>query len=94
MTDQAISILSGSLRQFFRLFTSWNFPGTNVSPAEMFFFLLFTPVALATFSAIFGNVISQFSEDNRTARNEARAEERFQRRREQIKADRAASRKK
>lgn len=88
MTDQAISILSGSLRQFFRLFTSWNFPGTNVSPAEMFFFLLFVPVALALLSAILGGAFSQFAEDSRVARNEARAEERFRERRAQINADR------
>lgn len=68
MTDQAISILSGSLRQIFRLFTTWNFPGTNVSPAEMFFFLLFVPVALALLSAILGNVFGQYAEDKRADR--------------------------
>lgn len=76
MTDQAISILSGSLRQFFRFFTSWNFPGTNVSPAEMFFFLLFVPVALALLSAILGNAFGQYAEDNRAARNDAKRADR------------------
>lgn len=94
MTDQAISILSGSLRQFFRLFTSWNFPGTNVSPAEMFFFLLFAPVALALLSAILGGVFGQYAEDSRIARNDAKSEARFQERRAQINADRLAARRK
>lgn len=93
MTDQALEMLRAFFSNSFRLFTSWNFPGTNVSPAEMFFFLLFVPVALALLSAILGGVFGQYAEDNRLARNEARAEDRFQRKREQINADRAAARK-
>lgn len=40
MTGDALSFLSGVFVQIFSLFTSWHFPGTNVTPAMWFVFLL------------------------------------------------------
>lgn len=33
MTSEALYLLANMLSQAWRLFTSWHFPGTNVSPA-------------------------------------------------------------
>lgn len=40
MTSDAFSFLSGVMREMFSLFTSWRIPGTNVTPAMWFVFLL------------------------------------------------------
>lgn len=40
MTSDALSFLSGVFEQIFSLFTSWHIPGTNVTPAMWFVFLL------------------------------------------------------
>lgn len=40
MTSEVLSFLSDVIGQFFRIFTSWHIPGTNVTPAMWFVFLL------------------------------------------------------
>lgn len=40
MTSEALSFLQGVFSVLFKLFTSWHIPGTNVSPAMWFVFLL------------------------------------------------------
>lgn len=40
MTSEAFSFLKGVISQFFKIFTSWHVPGTNVTPAMWFVFLL------------------------------------------------------
>lgn len=40
MTSDAILVVKFVFTTIWSLFTSWHFPGTNVSPAVMFFFLL------------------------------------------------------
>lgn len=40
MTSEVLSFLEGVLSVLFKLFTSWYIPGTNVSPAMWFVFLL------------------------------------------------------
>lgn len=40
MTSNAITIITTTLAQCFRLFTSWHIPGTNFSPAQWFFSIL------------------------------------------------------
>lgn len=40
MTSDVLSFLEGVLSVLFKLFTSWHIPGTNVSPAMWFVFLL------------------------------------------------------
>lgn len=40
MTSDALSFLSGVIGVLFSIFTSWHIPGTNVTPAMWFVFLL------------------------------------------------------
>lgn len=40
MTSDAILVVKFVFTTIWSLFTSWHFPGTNVSPAAMAFFLL------------------------------------------------------
>lgn len=40
MTRDALSFLSGVFDVLFSIFTSWHIPGTNVTPAMWFVFLL------------------------------------------------------
>lgn len=40
MTSDALSFLSGVFGVLFSIFTSWHIPGTNVTPAMWFVFLL------------------------------------------------------
>lgn len=42
MTDDAISVLVCLFSNIWRLFNSWLIPGTNVTPAEAAFGILFT----------------------------------------------------
>lgn len=42
MTNDAISVLVCLFSNIWRLFNSWFIPGTNVTPAEAFFGILFT----------------------------------------------------
>lgn len=40
MTKDALSFLSGVIDVLFKIFTSWHIPGTNVTPAMWFVFIL------------------------------------------------------
>lgn len=40
MTSDVLSFFEGFIAVLFRLFTSWHIPGTNVTPAMWFVFLL------------------------------------------------------
>lgn len=44
MTNDFKMALECIFTQFWRLFTSWHIPGTNVSPAELALFILFASV--------------------------------------------------
>lgn len=44
MTNDFRMAVSCIFTQFWRLFTSWYIPGTNVTPAEFALFILFTSV--------------------------------------------------
>lgn len=46
MTNDALLVLETLFQTIWRLFTSWNFPGTNVTPAEMFLFLISAGIGL------------------------------------------------
>lgn len=46
MTNDALLVLETLFQTIWRLFTSWNFPGTNVTPAEMFLFLISASIGL------------------------------------------------
>jgi len=79
MTNDALEFISSFFEQIWILFSSWNFPGTNVSPAEMGFFLLFVSVALSVFTHITGasfgstqNVDRARKSENREARRNRR----------------------
>lgn len=44
MTNDALSVLVCLFSNIFRLFNSWRIPGTNVTPAEAAFGILFTVI--------------------------------------------------
>ena len=88
MTNDALEFLSSFFDQIWILFTSWHYPATNVSPAEMGFFLLFVPVALAVFTHITGAVFGAIQDVNRARKSE----EVYQRREAQREAAREARR--
>lgn len=46
MSNDALSVLQCLFQTIWRLFTSWDIPGTNVSPAEMFLFLISAGIGL------------------------------------------------
>lgn len=46
MSNDALLVLDCLFKTIWRLFTSWNFPGTNVTPAEMFLFLISSGIGL------------------------------------------------
>lgn len=46
MTADALMVVQFLFSSIWSLFTSWHFPGTNVSPAAMAFFLLAASVIL------------------------------------------------
>lgn len=46
MTNDALLVLQSLFQTIWRLFSSWNFPGTNVTPAEMFLFLISAGIGL------------------------------------------------
>lgn len=46
MSNDALLVLQTLFQTIWRLFTSWNFPGTDVTPAEMFLFLISAGIGL------------------------------------------------
>lgn len=46
MSNDALLVLECLFKTIWQLFTSWNFPGTNVTPAEMFLFLISSGIGL------------------------------------------------
>lgn len=56
MTSDALAVVQCLFDTLWRLFTSWNIPGTNVSPAEMGLFLIAAGIGLRfVFSFLTGN---------------------------------------
>lgn len=54
MTSDAFTLLSHVFGSVFTLFTSWRFPGTHVTPAQLGFFFMFLPVLFRFVSRVFG----------------------------------------
>lgn len=46
MSNDALLVLQTLFQTIWRLFTSWSFPGTDVTPAEMFLFLISAGIGL------------------------------------------------
>lgn len=65
MTQDAYSIISTTFAQIWRLFNSWFIPGTNVTPAGWFLFLIVAGLGIRTFKRIITRDIS----DNSGGRN-------------------------
>ena len=61
MTSDSYAIISTTITQIWRLFTSWTVPGTNVTPGEWFMFLVVAGVAIRTFKRIMSRDISENS---------------------------------
>lgn len=47
MTNNALAVVSCLFQTIWSLFTSWHIPGTNVTPAGMFLFLISAGIGLA-----------------------------------------------
>ena len=54
MTSDGISILEWFFDTFWLFFTSWKIPGTNVTPATWFIFLIFAGLVLSLIVRLFG----------------------------------------
>lgn len=46
MTQEVFNFLAGFFNAIWTLFNSWYIPGTNVTPAGFFLFLVFVPIVL------------------------------------------------
>lgn len=60
MTADGLSIISWYFINFFRFFTDWHIPGTNVSPAM---WLIFLAISVFVFEFIKGFLTSVFGGD-------------------------------
>lgn len=65
MTSAAVEILALVFRVVWRLFTSWNIPGTNVSPALWVFGFIVIGLFGRFFSRIIFSVDLDSTEDRR-----------------------------
>lgn len=63
MTADAFLIVRTVFRDCWALFTSWNYPGTNVSPAEMAFLLLNIYITFKFFLRVAG--LADFSSSDK-----------------------------
>lgn len=54
MTNDALLVLQAIFGTVWRLFTSWHIPGTNVTPAVAFTFLIVAGIGLRFISRLFG----------------------------------------
>lgn len=52
MSSDSLLILSTLFAQFWRFFTQWYLPGTNVTPAGMFFLFLIVPLTFKLVSRL------------------------------------------
>lgn len=54
MTNDALSVVGAIFSNIFRLFNSWYIPGTNVTPAVLFFGILFVTLAFRIVGKLLG----------------------------------------
>lgn len=54
MTNDAVLVLTALFSGIWRIFTSWNFPGTKLSPAELFIGFLALAWAIKFFKRLIG----------------------------------------
>lgn len=54
MTNDALLVLETLFSTIWRLFTSWHIPGTNVTPAVAFAFLIVAGIGLKFIGRLFG----------------------------------------
>lgn len=54
MTNDALSVVVAIFSNIFRLFNSWYIPGTNVTPAVLFFGILFVTLAFRIVGKLLG----------------------------------------
>jgi len=54
VTDDALAVVQCIFSNIWRLFSSWNIPGTNVTPAVALIGILFAVVCFRTFSRLLG----------------------------------------
>lgn len=54
MTSDALLVINFLFSSIWQFFTSWYIPGTNVTPASFFFFLLSVFAIIRIFKARFG----------------------------------------
>ena len=53
MTSDALLIVQFLFTTIWSLFTSWHFPGTNVTPANFFMFLLLAWLAIRVYRKVY-----------------------------------------
>lgn len=65
MTKDALSVVQMLFTSIWSLFTSWNFPGTHISPAQWAFFVLFIAVLFKFLSRLFNTSVGAAERDIR-----------------------------
>lgn len=53
MTSKGIQLMQLIITQSWRLFTEWHLPFVNFTPAQLYFFVLLTPIVVGIFKSIF-----------------------------------------
>lgn len=65
MLQDVVDFMYGFLRQIWRLFTSWEFPGLGFTPAQLYFFILVAPLAVKVVKSIVTLSVDSLSAGNR-----------------------------
>lgn len=52
MLNDVILFMQAFFREFWKLFTSWEFPGLGFTPAQLYFFILVAPLAVKLVKSI------------------------------------------
>lgn len=70
MTSDALAVVQMLFTSVWSLLTSWNFPGTHMSPAEWAFFGLFLVVLFKFISRLFNTSVGGSERDSRRSKDD------------------------
>lgn len=69
MSSDAVAVLQMLFGPIWSLFTSFHFPGTHITPAELGFFFMFVPVIFKFLSRLFGFSVGAIGKAERSAKS-------------------------
>ncbi len=70
MTRDALTVVKMLFTSIWSLFTSWNFPGTHMSPAEWAFFMLFIVVLFKFLSRVTNTTVGATEREIRRSKDD------------------------